>query len=220
MGALKPQVQNPGDRERLYSEALEVISFLPLAADADAFLLGTGNHPSAAVALTSTSTFDADDMVTDTCPCWPVVPVVQAIDAAESSAWTSVTATIVGIDQFGDQISEAKAATNSSGTWTATLNNAFQRLITITVVIVLPDGSIDTTNDDIKCGFAKTYGLGRRCVVTSATTSDDVVVTMFDGAADAGTLAMAYQTYAVAGTPDAAKVLSLTLRPSVYYRNR
>jgi hypothetical protein len=200
----------------MHAEGLTQIAWAPWTADAEAYLVKNDNHPNAAVALTSTTTFASTDLVVTTCPGWPVVPVVIVTDAAESSAWTSVNVTITGIDQFGGVLSETKAGTNSSGTWTATFLNAFESFDTVTVVIVLPDGAIDETNDDIQMGFAKTYGLGRRVRATSSSTSTDVLGSFFDEAADAGTLNTIYQTYVFAGTPDSAKMATILMRPSVY----
>lgn len=196
------RIHNPELRRVLYSQNLRQIAFSPLAADDNWFK--TATTPTAGENKTSTVT----SFTADYCPGWPVVPVVVATDAAADD-WTAVSVTIKGYDQFGDFISETAAGANSSGTWTATLVNAFRKLESASITIT----GTTTGSDSFVIGYAKTYGLGCKITATS-----DVIAKLFNGSADAGTVSAVNNTYVVAGTPDAAKELVLTVDPTGYYK--
>ena len=197
---IKGQIRNPELRSILRGEGLRQVAFMPIAADDDWFLTTTNFGGALNEADTVTS------FTLAYCPGFPVCPVTVITDAAADN-WTGVAVITAGIDQFGDYITDSVAATNSSGTWTATHVKAFQTLTSVTITVA----GTTTASDSYIIGFAKTYGLGCRIAA-----SGDVSVKMFDGAADAGTTSVANCTYVVAGTPDAAKNLILLIRPTYY----
>jgi hypothetical protein len=194
-------IHNPQLAETLYSESLIQVNWECLAADDNWFLTATTFGGAANESDTITS------FTKDYCPLWPVCPVVVVTDNAADD-WTAVAVTFVGYDQFGDWISHAVAATNSSGTWTATSLKAFEKLESVTIAVT----GTTTTSDSYIIGFAKTYGLGRR--ITAAA---ELINSLFDGAADSGTLSTVHQTYVIAGTPDGAKAMTFLIRPKAAY---
>lgn len=186
-------------RESLQQFAgLKCDTFAPIAADDNWFLEATNFGG----AENESDTVLAASLTRAYCPERPVVPVAVVTDNADDD-WTGVSVTISGVGQFGLPVLETKAATNSSGTWTATFNNAFASIISVTIAVT----GTTTASDSYIIGFAKTYGLG---VQISATT--DVICSTFNGAADAGTISATYHTYLIAGTPDAAKFFSTAIR--------
>ena len=203
MGKIKGSIKNP-EMRRIYKE-LDIWhpTWIPPAADADWF---DASQALATGASSYTLTLASTDLTNTACPGWPVVPVLVATDNADDG-WTAVSAVVSGVDQFGDHISETVTFTNSSGTWTGTCANAYQSLISVVTSVT----GATTTSDTQVIGFAKTYGLGRRIK-----SSSDVIAKRFDGAADAGTVSAANSTYAIAGTPDGAKVTELLIRSSIY----
>lgn len=194
------KIRNPELRAILKAEGLFQIAFEALAAD-DNWHLTSTNFGGAANEVDVITSFTVDE-----CPGWPVCPVTVVTDAAADD-WTAVSVEIKGYDQFGDFITHTVAATNSSGTWTASATLAFQKLVQVTISV----SGTTTSSDAYIIGFVKTYGIGRRLGAAG-----DVIETLFDGSADAGTVSAANSTYAVAGTPDGAKELVILLRPTYY----
>jgi hypothetical protein len=201
MSENKGSIRDPQFREVLASQSLEQISFRPLAADDNWFL--TTTVPPAGLNKTTTIT----SLTKAYCPGWPVVPVVVVTEGT-GDTFSAVSSVVTGIDQFGDFCSETVAHTNVGGTWTGTAVNAYQSITSVAVTIT---GTADGA-DGVIVGFAKTYGIGRRIKASA-----DVVCQLFFGSADAGTIDATYQTYVVAGTPNAAKELVLLVRPKFYY---
>ena len=193
-------IRNPELRSILRADTTVTTEFAPLAADDDWFkasqVHAAGENLTLAIS-TWTNAF---------CPKHPVVPVIVTTEDT-GDTFTAVSTILTGYDQFGDFISETVAHTNSSGTWTGTAVKAYDILVTASVTVT----GTTTTSDATIIGYAKTYGLSKRIRA-----SGDVVVSMFDGAADAGTLSVANQTYVVAGTPDGAKFLTLRIRGGYY----
>lgn len=194
-------VRNPELAAILKADGLRQLAFMPLAANDDYFMVST--VPSS-VGENKTSALLAADMTLAYCPGWPVVPTMAFTDAAADD-WTAVSATFIGIDQFGDPIEETVASASSATPWAITATKAFQSFISIGFTIT----GTTTSSDRYKMGYAKTYGLG--CKPKS---SAEVIATLFNGAADAGTLSLVHYTYIPAGTPDAAKELILLMRPT------
>ena len=193
-------IHNPHLREALRETVgLHCVKFAPLAADNNWFLTAT-NFGGAA---NESDTVLAAALTKAYCPDRPVAPVIVVTDAAGDD-WTAVSCTIKGIDQFGAEITETAAGTNSSGTWTASFGNAFAYLRTVTIAVT----GTTTASDSYIIGFAKTWGIG--CKIDA---SGDLITSNFDGAADAGTTSVVYHTYTPAGTPNAAKYLSLVAIP-------
>jgi hypothetical protein len=201
--AIHGTIHNPMLRAILRAEGLKQVAFAPLAEDLAWFKASTA--PTAGD--NKTTTLLAASMTAAGCPGWPVVPVITVIDSSGSDV-TGVSAVVQGIDQLGDNRTESITATDSSGTWTGTALHAYETLISVAITIA---GTADA-GDRYTIGFSKTYGFGCRIAATS-----DVVSKMFNGAADAGTVSIPYNTYVVAGTPDAAKELMLVIRPSYYF---
>lgn len=193
------QIYNPELREALRESGvgLHKLSWAPIAADENWFLTSTNFGG----AENESDTIAAGSLTEAGCPEVPVVPVIVVTDNAGND-WTDVSCTIIGIDQFGTQITEAAAATNDTGTWTATFNNAFAYLDSVTIAVT----GTTTNSDAYVIGFAKTYGLGCKIVTT-----DDVLCQMFNGAVDGGTASAVYHTYEIDGTPDGADFCSLVV---------
>lgn len=194
-------IHNPVLRQTLASEfGMRQISFAPIAADPDWFKTST-NFGGAA---------NESDVVTsftkDYCPGWPVVPVTVITDDAADD-WTGVAVTYYGIDQFGQTITDVTAAANSAGTWTSTSLKAFRELLRVTITVA----GTTTSSDAYVIGFVKTYGLGSHIEA-----SGDVIATIFNGSADAGTISVPHQTYVIAGTPDAADTLMILIEANAY----
>lgn len=203
MSHVHGSIHNPELRQILRAEGLHQIAFMPIAADNDWFK--TATNP---VGTTGGETVTITSFTKAYCPGWPVVPTITYTPASgsevgASGSGTSITATVMGEDQFGDVVTETVDCSDGSGVCV----NAYQKLISVSLSIV---GTALAT-DAIIVGFAKTYGLGRKIAA-----SGDVIAKLFDGAADAGTVDANYSTYAVAGTPNAAKNLIILLRPGYY----
>jgi hypothetical protein len=196
---------NPQLRHTLRSElGLRQVAFMPIAADDNWF--DEAQALAADTAGTYILTVLAAGMTKAYCPGWPVVPVIITSEDT-TDTWTSVVTVITGIDQFGDFVTETVTHTNSTGDWTGTAVKAYRTLISTVTTIA---GTTSSADSQI-IGFAKTYGLG--CHIKA---SGDILVKMFDGAADAGTTSVANQTYVVAGTPDAAKNLILLIAANAF----
>ena len=190
------KIHNKQILEAVQNIAPTIINIPIPAADDNYFK--TSTVPTAGLNKTTTVTSFTKSYVID----MPVVPVIVVTDGADDN-WTAVSIVVIGVDQFGKTISETVTATNSSGTWTGTALNAY---LTLTSVAITITGTA-TGADAYIIGFAKTYGLGVKIAATG-----DVVIHNFNGATDAGTISQRYATYAVAGTPDAAKLLHLFIR--------
>jgi len=200
-------IQNPELRMILNAEGLKQVAFMPLAPDDDWFKVST---VPTAHATSSVTTLLAAAMTLPYCPGWPVVPVLTCIEDTHDT-WTVVSALVTGINQFGDWCQETIAGVNSPAkTWTATCLNAYQTLISIVITIT---GDVAAA-DRYKLGFNKTYGVGYH--LEAAT---DLICSLFNFAADAGTLSLAYQTYIIAGTPAASVATNviLLMRPQHYF---
>lgn len=198
-------IHNPALRQTLASElGLRQISFAPIAADDNWF------DESQALAGDTEGTYVltvlAAGMTKDYCPGWPVVPVIVTAEDS-TDGWTSVVSVVTGIDQFGHRNVETVTHTNSSGTWTGTAVKAYRELISVVTTIV---GTTSAADDSI-IGFAKTYGFG--CHIKAAA---DVVATIFNGAAEGGTISVLNQTYVIAGTPDAADTLIILVEANAF----
>lgn len=204
MSHIHGSIHNPELRQIMRAEGLHQIAFAPIAADDDWFKTATnpaGTSGGETVSITSfTKAY---------CPGWPVVPTITYTPASgsgvgSSQSGTSITATVMGEDQFGDVVSESVDLSDGSGVCV----NAYQKLLSVSIVIA---GGTAAATDEIIVGFNKTYGLGRKIAA-----SGDVIAKLFNGAADAGTVSVPYSTYAVAGTPDGAKILLVLVRPGYY----
>jgi len=193
-------IENPHLREALRETGigLKQVNFMPLAADDNWFLTTTTMAGAVNESKKVTSFTKAY------CPLWPTTVTTVVTDAAADN-WTACTITLAGIDQFGDNIVATVAGTNSSGTWTAAGVIPFAKLTAITVTVA----GTTTSSDAFIVGYGKTYGLGCKIGTTA-----DVICSEFNNAADAGTASAVYHSYVVAGTPDAAKFLSLLVRPA------
>lgn len=197
--AVFSQIQNRQLRDALRFNGLRQVAFMPLAADNDWFLESTAPTSGA----NKTTTIAAASLTKAYCPGWPVV-LVGVVTENAGDTFTAVSLFVQGLDQFGMYRQETIAFTNSSATWTGTGAGAFCTLISIALTIT---GTVDA-NDRFILGFAKTYGIGVPLVATA-----DVIATLFDGAADSGTISLANTTYAIADTPNAAKHLIILVRP-------
>ena len=197
-------INNPKMREAFRDQVLQHISTIPLAADDNYFKTST-------VLAAQTTTLAAASMTKSYTPTTPVVPVLVIVNdvASGETSWTSVAATMVGLDQFGRRVAETVAAVDSSDTWTATWTTAFATLISVSFTIT--GGTAADGSDTYILGYAKTYGLGVKIGASA-----DVIVHNFNGATDAGTISTVNHTYVVAGTPDAAKILEFWIRSSAY----
>ena len=206
--ALAKAPNSPELRQFMTEQGLTLLSFPPLAADDNWFdasqVLAAGTGTPKVYVLTVL----AAGMNSAVCPGYPVCPVGVVTDAAGDN-WASVSAVVSGVTQFGNRYSETCAATNSSGTWTWTATKAYLSLVSVVTTVTCASGDV-TASDAQIIGFVKTVGLMRQI---SATT--DVIAKTFDGAADAGTISAVHSTYVIAGTPDAAKVLNLLIRPTL-----
>jgi hypothetical protein len=191
-------IHNPHLRDGLRDngQGLKFVDFMPLAPDDDWFKTSTAFAAVANPSVTVTTWAKAY------CPLWPTTVTTVVTDNAADD-WTGVTVVITGIDQFGNVATETVTGSNSSGTWTAAGSVAWAKLTSVTITVA----GTTTTNDAYKIGYAKTYGLGCKISATA-----DVICSEFNNAADAGTASAVYHTYAVAGTPDAAKLLTLLVR--------
>jgi hypothetical protein len=200
MGFPKGSIHNPELRSIMRAEGLLQVAFEALAAD-DNYFKTTVNPATGASSITVSSFTKAY------CPGWPVCPTLTYVETSGSDV-TGISAVITGIDQFGDGISETVTASFVSGTgWVGTAVNAFRTLSSVVVTIT---GTSDVA-DTLIIGYAKKYGLGRKIGQ-----STDVIVSNFDGAADAGTVNVENSTYDIAGTPDGAKELLLLVHPGYY----
>ena len=195
--------RNPEQR-RIHRETSGIINrhIVPLTADPDwfdasALFAGAANE---------VMTLAVGDLTNSQAPGYPVVPVVVVVDSAGDD-WTAVSVVLTGINQFGQTIVETIAATNSSGTWTATALNAY---FTITDVVTSVTGTT-TSADTHVVGFVKTVGLGVRISAAA-----QVVMKNFDAAVEAGTVNVPYATYVIAGTPNAVRVLRLGIQSKAY----
>jgi len=195
MGAIT-LIQDSGLRNTLTAEGVDVISFMPLAANAGHFLA------SAAPTAGSNKTTTLTSFAAANCPIRPVAAVAVATEGT-GNTWTGVSWTLVGYDQFGDWTVETIAGSNSGGTWTATGAVCWRTLVSAAVTIT---GTADAT-DRYTLGYGKTYGIGRRIRAAA-----DVLFKAWNGATESGTVSTDYHSYAIAGTPDAAKLLTLTVR--------
>jgi len=196
-------IHNPLIRRAIKEQTIQYINFAPPAADDNYFKTST------ALAAAST-TLAAASMTKSYVPAGVAVCPVCVVTndwASGEEDWTSVSVLFVGIDQFGDLITTTATGTVASHVWTATSAKAFLTLTKIVITITAGDGEAVDASDSYVLGFAKTYGLG--CAIG---VSGDVIVHNLDGATDAGTISTAHNTYLVAGTPDAAKLLQLYIR--------
>ena len=201
-------VQNPELRRHLEREGLAVLSFAPIQADNDWFDASQVLAAGTGTPKVYTLTIVVGGLTRAYCPGYPVVPVIVVTDASGDN-FASVVTTLTGVDQFGVGYSETVTATNSSGTWTGTALRACLTLSGAVTVVTCASGDV-TASDTQIIGFAKTVGLTRKITATS-----ELIAKTFDGAADAGTLSVPYNTYVVAGTPNSAKLLTLCIRPKV-----
>jgi len=197
--AIRAKVQNPSIKkavERLSSVVVEVA--LP-AANASWFLTST-TMPAANADLAIAS---GDWTVRQ-----PLFPYAPAFVVAENSTdtWTAVTATLTGVDQFGDTGTETITGTNSTGTWTCQAGKAYTKLNSATVAVT---GTSDA-NDTVTVGFGKTVGL-----TAEIGSNADVLISTFDGVAEAGTVWAKNSVYTVAGTPNATKLSRIIVKPKI-----
>jgi len=199
MGIGKSYISNPKIREAFKQCVVNAIEFAPPAADDDYFKTSTA-------LAADTTTLAAASMTKSVAPYYPVCPVLVITNdvATGETAWTSVSAELTGVDQFGQTITETVAGVDSN-TWTCTFTQAFCSLVSIT--FTKTGGTAADSSDTYILGFAKTYGLGQ-----SIARSGDVLISNFNGAADAGTISVTKNTYAIAGTPDGSKLLNLYVR--------
>lgn len=172
-------------------------SYVPWAADADYW--SVSELPTAGADKTTELTIALGNA-----PAWPVVPVSVTTDAADDD-WTGVSIRYDGLNMYGEAVNETVAATNSSGTWTATGTVAFSQITRMLLTIT----GTAAANDTSWVGFVKTYGLGVEIAST-----DQILVQNFDNAVDAGTVSVPNQTIVLAGTPDAAKKVDMWIIPS------
>lgn len=204
MATRNPQVRNPELSEVIKQQSCTAINWLVPAATANYFKTSTA-------LAAQTTTLAAASMTKSYVTDVPVVPIIVVTNSGVSVAWTSVTGTVVGIDQFGHKIAEtiAGVVSNVNQTWTLTAVNAYATLISVAFTIA--GGTAADSNDSYVIGFGKTYGLG-----VNIGASGDVLVHNFNLATDAGTISVANNTYTFAGTPDAAKYGYLYVRSSAY----
>lgn len=191
-------IHNPHLRDGLREngQGLQFVNFMPLAADNDWFKTST------AFAAVANPTVTVTSFTKAYAPLWPTTLIAVVTDNAADN-WTACTVVVTGIDQFGNVNTETIAGTNSSGTWTATGVVAWALLTSVAITVA----GTTTTADAYILGYGKTYGLGCKIKATA-----DVICSEFNNAADAGTASAVLHTYAVAGTPDAAKFLTLLVR--------
>jgi len=205
-----PRIRDPQLKQIWRDQVNTEFHFAPLAADVDWFKTSTS------LSATTTFTLAAASMTKSVAPNHPVCPVLYVTNdkASGDDSWTSVTMTVVGTDQFGrtendTDIAATLSFTGGTDTWTATCLHAYSSLTSLAFTVVTGDGEDCDTNDSYTFGFAKTYGLG--CKIGK---SADVLVHNFNNANDDGTISATYNTYVIAGTPDASKTLDLVIRSS------
>ncbi len=194
-------IHDPQIRQVL-AEKPRKIWFEPLAAAAGWFKTAVTYAAGANKTVTTTSFTAAY------CPGWPVAPVIF-VSEDTGDTFSAVSSVVIGFDQFGDWKTETVAHTNSSGDWTGTCVNAYEKLLSVATTVT----GTTTTSDDVVIGFAKTYGLGTRITAT-----DEVIAKLFNGVAEAGTVSVTNNTYVMVGTPDAAKILALYIKPKYFFR--
>ena len=199
---MAPRIFNPDIRAAILGLEGVPWSFMPRAADADHFKVSTVPPTLGADKANSVTSFTVAN-----CPGAPVVPVLVFVDNAADDL-SSIVATITGTDQFGEIVQDTagglKATYDSGGAWTIPFHVAFRKITSLVFTVL----GTTLSGDRYTLGFAKTYGLLRR--IDAATD----VIADFNGAVDAGTAETVYNTYAIAGTPDALKVLTLLVSPS------
>lgn len=200
-------IHNPELREN-FAQMPRTVFFAPLAADDDWFKTSTVLSAQETILL-------AGSMTKSVSPNIPVVPVLVITNdkASGETSWTSVEATIVGINQFGKRVVDTVDAVDSSDTWTATFNEAFASLVSITFTVT--GGTAADGSDTYIFGYDKEYGL--MCNIAA---SADVIVSTFNGTTDAGTVNVPYNTYTIAGTPDAADFACFVCAPTSYKSRR
>ena len=191
-------IHNPHLRDGLREngQGLKFVNFMPLAADSDWFKTSTVFTAVANPTVTVTSFTKAY------APLWPTTCTTVVTDDTGDN-WTAVTVVIDGIDQFGNVVKETVSGTNNTGTWTATGAVAWAKLTSVAITVA----GTTTTSDAYVIGYGKIYGLGCKIKATG-----DIICSEFNNAADAGTASAVYHTYAVNGTPDAVKFLTLLVR--------
>ena len=187
---------SPDVRAVLQAEGLRTLTFIPLAADNDWWKTST----QLTTGLNKTTTITT--FTHATCQSLPQT-VIGVVTENSGDTWTAVSIVLQGINQFGQVVSETLTGTNTSGTWTCTGSVCWLQLLSAAITIT---GTGDT-GDAVILGFGKTYGLCHQILA-----STDVLFQSFDGSADDGTVSVANASYAFDGTPNAAKVGSITLR--------
>lgn len=197
------RVHDPELRAVIKQQSPCILSWVPLAPDADYFKTST------ALAASQTTTLLAASMTKTIAPLIPVCPTVTITNnvASGETSWTSVAVTFVGVDQFGITQSHTVAAVDSSDTWTGTSLIAFASLTSVAFTVT--GGTACDTSDAYTIGYNKTYGL-----MVNVASSSDVILSNFDSATETGTVSTAYNTYTIAGTPNAVKVMTLIIRSS------
>jgi len=180
----------------LQAEGIRTLTFIPLTADVDWWLSSTTLTAGANKTKTVTSFTHAY------CQSLPQT-VVGVVTENSGDTWDAVEIALTGINQFGQTTFETLEGTNSSGTWTCTGSVCWLQLLSAAITIT---GTGDT-GDAVILGFGKTYGLCHQILA-----STDVLFKSFDGSADDGTVSVANASYAFDGTPNAAKIGSITLR--------
>ena len=195
-------VHNPLLRKAIREQCCTNCSFLAAAPDNDWWLESFTPTASATSSITTQTSFTHDYA-----PGWPVhVTGLATDDAGSSSDWTAVVLELIGYDQFG--VLRAESITGEDvldGTWTLTGVVAWAQLTSATLTIT---GTIDS-GDTCIYGFDDVWGLG--CAIAATA---DVLIHNFNLTEDAGTVNTVNNTYKVAGTTDAAKLLELYVRSS------
>jgi len=204
MAFRNPQIHNPELREVVRQQACTFHNFAVPTADDNYFM-------ESAVLAAQTTTLLAAGMTKSVSINVPVVPVLVITNdvASGETSWTSVAATFVGINQFGDRMGETVAAVDSTNTWTATANNAYASIISVAFTVT--GGTACDGTDTYIIGFAKTYGLG-----ANIRADGDVLVSNFNLATDAGTISTLYNTYTFGGSPNGTQIGSLWVRSTAY----
>jgi len=187
---------SPDVRAVLQAEGLRTLTFIPLAADNDWWKTST----QLTTGLNKTTTITT--FTHATCQSLPQT-VIGVVTENSGDTWTGVSIVLQGINQFGQVVSETLTGTNTSGTWTCTGATCWIKLLSAAVTVT---GTGDTS-DAVILGFGKIYGLCHQILAAA-----DVLYTFFEASADAGTVSVANASYAIAGTPNAAKLASITLR--------
>ena len=199
-----PKVHNPELREVVKQQTCTLLNWAVPAADDDYFKTSTA-------LAAQTTTLLAASMTKSCAIDVPVVPVLVVTNdkAGGEVSWTSVSATFVGINKFGDRIGETVAGVNVGDVWTATANNAYATLVSVAFTVA--GGTACDGSDSYIIGFAKTFGLG-----VNIRASGDVLIHNLNLATDAGTVDAQYNTYKFAGTPNGTLIGSLWVRSSAY----